>query len=410
MNITLNKKQINGTLPAIPSKSMAHRLLICAALSGERTEIACHALNDDIRATVQCLQAMCASVEYGNGLFTVEPKEAVRDECDCGESGSTLRFLLPVMCALGTGGEFTMHGRLPERPMSPLREELISHGCTVSEQGVNPMTVSGKLSGGTFTVPGDISSQFISGLLFALPLTGEQSEIVITGKIESAPYITMTLSALREFGIVTTFTDNIIRIPAGQKYTSPGRAKVEGDWSNAAFPLCAAAIGGKVTLTGIGDSLQGDRGILRILRRFGAKVTEGKDRVTVEHAPLSPITLDATDIPDLVPVIAVTALAAKGDTVITGAARLRIKESDRIATVCEMINALGGRATPARDGLTVHGTGRVAGGTVNSHNDHRIAMSAAVASFLSDAEVTVEDAQAVAKSYPHFFEDLESLC
>ena len=409
MNVTLQKKQINGTLPAIPSKSMAHRLLICAALSEGATVIGCHARSEDIDATANCLSAMGANIGYADGAFTVEPGAHGKVDCDCGESGSTLRFLLPVFCALGNGGSITMHGRLPQRPIEPLRSELIAHRSNISEEGVNPLTFEGKLTGGVYTIPGDISSQYISGLLFALPLTGQRCEIRITGKIESLPYIKMTLDAISQFGINVTFEDGVITIPEGQKYTTPKRAKVEGDWSNAAFPLCAAALGGEVTLTGIGESLQGDREILRILRDFGADVTEAGDAVTVKKNKIRPITLDATDVPDLVPVIAITALGAVGKTVITGAGRLRIKESDRIATVCEMIRSLGGEAEELPDGITVHGKGKLAGGTVNAHGDHRIAMSAAVASVICDSSVTITGAEAVGKSYPKFFEDFNSL-
>lgn len=409
MNVTLEKKEIKGTLPAIPSKSMAHRLLICAALSEGATVIECHARSEDIDATVNCLTAMGAGISYTDGAFTVEPGVFSRTVCDCGESGSTLRFLLPVLCALGVGGSITMHGRLPERPIEPLRSELIAHGCTISDEGINPLTFDGKLTGGIYTIPGDISSQYISGLLFALPLTGERCEIRITGKIESLPYIEMTLDAIRQFGINVTFEKGVITIPEGQKYITPGKAKVEGDWSNAAFPLCAAALGGEVTLTGIGAGLQGDREILDTLRLFGADVTENEDSVTVKKAALRPIDLDASDIPDLVPVIAITALGAEGKTTVTGAGRLRIKESDRIATVCEMIRNLGGEAEELPDGMVINGKGKLAGGVVNAHGDHRIAMSAAVASLICEGTVTITGAQAVGKSYPKFFEDFDKL-
>ncbi len=409
MNVTLQKKEIYGTLPAIPSKSMAHRLLICAALSEGATVIECHGRSEDIDATVNCLTAMGARISYADGAFTVEPGAHGKTVCDCGESGSTLRFLLPVFCALGNSGSITMHGRLPKRPIEPLRSELIRHGCIISEEGVDPLTFEGKLSGGIYNIPGDISSQFISGLLFALPLTGEPCEIHITGRIESLPYITLTLDALKQFGINISFDNNIITIPEGQKYVTPGRATVEGDWSNAAFPLCAAALGGVVTLTDIGESLQGDREILNILRKFGADVIEKENSVTVKKAELHPINIDATDIPDLVPVIAITALGAEGRTTITGAGRLRIKESDRIATVCGMIRDLGGEVSELDDGMIINGRGRLSGGVVDAHGDHRIAMSAAVASVICDDAVTITGAEAVNKSYPKFFEDLNSL-
>ena len=408
---TLSKKKINGSLRAIPSKSMAHRLFICAALAERPTEIECHGWSDDIAATVRCLEALGAHFDRNGDILRVTPvTPGFRfANCDCGESGTTLRLLLPVICAAGCGCTITMHGRLPERPISPLREELIAHGCDISAPGINPMSVSGKLRPGTYTIPGNISSQFISGLLFALPLTGQDCEIQITGKIESISYIRMTLAALAQFGIQSEHSDHLIRIPGGQTYCSVGSCTVEADWSNAAFPLCAAALGGSLTLTGIGNSLQGDRAILEILQRFGAQVNVSHNRVTVEKAKLHSITIDAADIPDLVPVIAVTAAGAYGKTVITNAGRLRIKESDRLETVCEMLTNLGADIQQTPDGLIINGTGSLSGGTVHAHNDHRIAMSAAVASVISDHPVIIEDAQSVNKSYPGFFEDFNKI-
>ena len=367
---------------------MAHRLYICAALADSPTEISCQGTSRDIEATRACLAAM----------KTGEP-------LPCGESGSTLRFLLPVAAALGLDAEFHMEGRLPQRPMYPLDEQLTLHGAKLSRPENHILTCTGKLTSGDYTLPGDVSSQYISGLLFALPLLDGPSTLTVTGKIESAPYIAMTLDALRQFGICVTIEENVFHIPACG-YKSPGRAQVEGDWSNAAFWLCAGAIGRPMTVTGLHmDSLQGDKAVVERLKQFGA-IVHGS---TVEPAALHGIDIDASAIPDLVPVLSVVAAAAEGTTRIYNAQRLRLKESDRIETVCRMLRNLGADVEETEDGLLIHGGKPLQGGTVDSCNDHRIAMSAAIASILCEGEVTVLGAEAVEKSYPDFWRDFEEL-
>jgi len=383
---------ITGTVPAIVSKSMAHRLMICAALAKEPTEVICQGTSKDIEATRSCL----ASIKDGTRPLR------------CGESGSTLRFLLPVAAALGLDTEFYMEGRLPDRPLSPLDTQLTAHGAILQKDGAT-LHVSGKLTPGDYTLPGDISSQYISGLLFALPLLDAPSTLSVTGKIESAPYISMTLDALKQFGIEITVENQIFRIPACG-YRSPGSVFVEGDWSNAAFWLCAGSISAPVTVTGLDEnSLQGDKAVFEILRRFGANCEHLGDRFTVSPGDLQPLEIDAAAIPDLIPILSVVAAKAPGTTRIYNAGRLRLKESDRIETVHRLLTDLGGQAEQTSDGLLIHGGKPLAGGTVDSCNDHRIAMAAAVASALCTGPVTVTGAQAVEKSYPHFWEDLEAL-
>lgn len=389
---TISQGRISGSIPAIPSKSAAHRLYICAALAEEPTEISCQGTSKDIEATRACL----AAIRQGETLLP------------CGESGSTLRFLLPVAAALGLEVDFQMEGRLPDRPLAPLDQQLEAHGVTLSRPIRHDLLhLSGQLQPGDYVLPGNVSSQYISGLLFALPLLPGTSTLTVTGKVESAPYIAMTLDALRQFGVEIPRTGNVYTIP-GQPYRSPGRAVVEGDWSNAAFWLCAGALSGPVTVTGLDpDSLQGDREVLEILKRFGADVRQQGTSCTVSPGPLTAIEIDAAAIPDLVPVLSVVAAAAKGTTRIYHAERLRIKESDRIRTVCAMLQNLGAAVEETADGLLIHGGKPLTGGTVDSANDHRIAMSAAVASVLCD--VAVEGAEAVSKSYPKFWTDLNIL-
>ncbi len=414
MNVKISPSSPSGKIKAIASKSAAHRLLICAAFADKATELVCEEINDDISATVRCLSSLGAKITRQGSSFTVLPIRNVRQNAvlDCGESGSTMRFLVPVVCALGCGASFVMSGRLPSRPLSPLREELEAHGIEFSAAGSNPLTVKGKIEAGEYRIRGDVSSQFISGLLFALSLTEGESKIIIEGKTESAPYINMTVDALYEFDTEPERTEYGFDVKGRKRLSSPASLTVEGDWSNAAFALCAGAVSkkGKVSVYALdSESTQGDRGIIEILVRFGADVRRKGDCFTVRGGELCGIEIDASDIPDLVPVIAVTAAAAEGRTVIRGASRLKIKESDRLSTVTDMLSSLGADIEKTDDGLIIKGGKPLEGGEVSSHGDHRIAMSAAVASVICQSEVTITSAEAAAKSYPTFWEDFASL-
>ncbi|MGM9522935.1 MAG: 3-phosphoshikimate 1-carboxyvinyltransferase [Faecousia sp.] len=410
MDKVITPRPLGGQIAAIASKSQAHRLLICAALADTPTDLSCAELSKDIEATAACLTALCADTVYQNGVYQITPRpRAAACRCDCGESGSTLRFLLPVAAALGTKTTFQLHGRLPERPLSPLWEELEAHGCKLSRPTADTVLCEGKLTGGTYRMAGNISSQFISGLLFALPLTGEESEIMLTSSLESADYVRMTLAALRTFGIEIEERETGWHIPAGRRYRSCGGAEVEGDWSNAAFWLTAGAISEAVTVTGLSPhSPQGDRKIAALLGRFGAEVTWETDAVTVRPHKLRGIDIDARNIPDLVPPLALAAACAEGTTKIYGAERLKIKESDRLQSVAGALQNLGAQVEILPDGLLIHG-GTLTAGTVDSQNDHRIAMLAAIASSVCAEPVTLLGAEAVQKSYPRFWADFETM-
>ena len=412
MNVTLVPSSPKGEVRAIASKSAAHRLLICAAFANAPTKIRCEQLNRDIEATADCLSALGATIDYKDGFFTVEPIKDIPKEAKlhCGESGSTLRFLVPIVAALGVKTEFVLEGRLPQRPLSPLRELLEENGIKLSEQGSNPLICEGKLEGNDFSISGSVSSQFISGLLFALALCKNGGSLNITDKLESAPYVSLTCDALKKFGANIIKKRSVYTVYPAKLLEKSKIFNIEGDWSNAAFPLCAAAIGGDVTVTNINlTSRQGDKRIVKLLREFGAEIEIGRGRVRVKSAPLNAIDIDASQIPDLVPVLATVASVANGTTRIYGAARLRIKESDRLLTVCNMLNSLGADVTQTEDGLIINGKSSLIGGSVDSANDHRITMSAAVASVACSSPVTILGAEACQKSYPAFFEDMESL-
>ncbi len=409
MNQWIQPGAWQGTLPAIASKSQAHRLLICAALGSRPVRMLCAETSQDIEATARCLNALGADIRRTDGAYEIRPVQTVSTHpvLDVGESGSTLRFLLPVAGALGAEARFILHGRLPQRPLSPLWEELEAHGMTLCRDGAN-INTGGRLQSGVYALPGNISSQYISGLLFALPLLDGDSDICLTTEVESGAYLTMTELALRQFGICAGPTAQGWHIAGRQQYHGGEVCAVEGDWSNAAFPLCAGALAGDgMTVTNLNpDSPQGDRAVVDILRRFGAKVRTDGDRVTVRPGPLRGIVIDAAEIPDLVPVLTAVAVAASGETRFIRAQRLRIKESDRLKTVCSLFSALGADICETEDGLCIHGGKPLTGGTVDAVGDHRIAMTAAVAAAYCTGPVEVRGAEAVAKSYPGFWADL----
>ena len=412
MKVTLSPSIPEGSVKAIASKSVAHRSLICAAFAEKPTKIFCEETNKDIEATAGCLSALGADIKREGDHYTVCPISKPRRHAtlDCNESGSTLRFLLPIAAALGADADFLMAGRLPQRPLSPLREELEAHGISFSPAGSNPLSVRGVLDGGDITIAGNVSSQFISGLLFALTVSKRSAKLKIEGSIESAPYIKMTEDALELFSVRPSLEGNVYT-PASSPIISPSEIWVEGDWSNAAFPMAAGALSPKgVTVTGLNPrSSQGDKAIAELLCRFGASVTQKDGSYTVRRKTLRGIDIDASQIPDLVPILATVASVAEGKTRIYGAARLRIKESDRLMSTRAMLSALGADIRELEDGLEIIGKPCLEGGCVSSFNDHRIAMSAAVASAVCRGEVTVNGAEATDKSYPTFWQAMDSL-
>ena len=413
MKLSLSFDVPKGKIKAITSKSVAHRLLICSAFADAPTRILCAETNKDIEATAACLDALGANIQRNAPYYDVipvSPENITKGATlPCGESGSTLRFLLPIAAALGADCSFLLEGRLADRPLSPLREELESHGVSIS--GKNPLSISGKLSGREFSIDGSVSSQFVSGLLFALTLLENEATLTVTGKIESAPYIDITCYALSLFGAPVQKNENKFTVGARSSLASPSYLEVEGGWSNAAFPLALGVLGGEVEVCGLNpDSAQGDKRIIDILLRFGADISVSDNGSYIaRRSNLKGIDIDASQIPDLVPVLATVASVAEGKTRIYGASRLRLKESDRLFTVSDMLRRLGAKIEENDDGLTVEGVRALRGGSVSSYNDHRIAMSAAVAASVCESAVEIDGAEAVNKSYPTFWEDARSL-
>lgn len=401
---------LSGTVRAIPSKSDAHRLLIASAFADRHTKLMMDSTSDDILATVGCLRAIGATVELQNDGIAVAPVEETPELplLDCRESGSTLRFMLPVAAAVCQRAGFTGCGRLPQRPIGELCKAMVEGGVCFSGDRL-PFETSGKMRGGEYLLPGGISSQYITGMLMALPLTGEDSRIILTDTLRSAAYVDITLDVLRRFGVSVQADETGFRIPGGQRYVSPGLMEVDGDWSNGAFLLSAGAIGGSVTVSGLRqDSPQGDKAIVDLLRGFGANVTAEGNRVTVTPGRLKGCVIDIDSTPDLLPALAVVAAFAEGETRFINGARLRIKESDRLTACAGLLRDLGGRAEETEDSLTVYGTG-LSGGETDSCNDHRIVMAAAIAAAGCTGSVTISRPDAINKSYPGFFTDLHAL-
>lgn len=413
MEMRCTPSVLSGRINAISSKSDVHRLLICAALSNEATKINCNCLSKDIVATVECLKSMGADITVGNGAVTVTPQKFnKRATLNCCESGSTLRFLMPVVSALGIDATFLGQGRLPERPVSPLKEEMENRGVEFVNGSNFPLELSGKLQSGEYEIAGNVSSQFITGLLFALPTLDGDSRIKLIPPVQSKSYIDITISALEKFGIEILKKENLYIIKGNQQYISPKEITAQGDWSNSAFFLCAGALSKTgVTVTGLDvNSPQGDRKILEILRRMGAVVEVNGDEITVRKNRLFGTVIDAGDIPDLVPIVSVLgACCEKGVTHIINGSRLRLKESDRIKSTFQMLDRVGAAVSETDDGLVIWGDNEMVGRAIDSFNDHRIVMAAAILSCECSLDVDIKDYKAVEKSYPHFFDDFNSL-
>ncbi len=392
--VTITPSKLYGKISVPPSKSISHRALICAALAKGRSEITKLLDCADTRATMDILKALGAKITQSGKITVVEgidepSKEAI---ADCCESGSTLRFLMPVAAALGCRTEFRGKGKLPERPITPYFSELTKNGITFESEKM-PYIIDGQLRSGEYCIAGDISSQFISGLLFALPLLEGDSKINITSPLQSKPYVDITTAQLKRFGVTITETDCGYFVKGGQSY-KPCSTVIEADMSQAAFFAVATALGSDIEIEGLNlNSLQGDREILDI----------------IDNSHGNGFDVSAAQIPDLVPILTVLAALSRGTSHITDCGRLRIKECDRLAAITAELNKLGARVKEYPDSLEIEGVETLKGGVCNCHNDHRIPMALAIASTCCTEPVTLIGTECIGKSYPSFFEDFTFL-
>ena len=402
MEIKLNPFCASGKIVAPPSKSVAHRLLICASLKKGKTLIKNIGSSADVIATARCLNSLGAKIILQGGDALVEgiEKVVVGSLLDAGESGSTLRFLMPVACALGADAIFTGTQKLLSRPSQPLIRQLQTHGVNV-----DGFAFKGKLNSGLYEIDASVSSQYITGLLFALPILDGESKIVMQGEVVSKDYINITLSTLEKASVQYKKSGNSIVIQGNQEYKLPDECLCEGDWSGAAFPLTLGAISGRVTVTGLDlNSTQGDRQIVEILKKSGAKVTACGDQITVEKGDLKGFTHDFEDAPDLAPISAVLSAVCKGESRFTGTKRLKIKESDRVQTTLNLLKSAGIFAYEEKGEMVILG-GVPNSAVYDGANDHRIVMSAAVLSAVANSQSVINEWRAIDKSYPEFFKD-----
>lgn len=373
MDVKVYPSRLAGEIRAVDSKSAAHRAIFAAALCQRPPELTIRDSSDDIRASLGAARA----IREGRG------------EIDCAECGATLRFALPVAAALGRTARFTGRGRLPERPIAPLVRALAAHGCAFSADRL-PLELRGRLTSGVFELPGNISSQFVSGLLLALPALPGGGEIRLTSPLESAGYVDLTRAVLADFGIAVEETSAGYRVPGGQTFAPPPTYAPEGDWSSAAFFLAANALGGSVRVTGLRqDSLQPDRQIAALMASLAD--------------------LDAAKAPDLAPIMAVVYATTPGHWRIRNGARLRAKESDRLTALAACLKEIGADARVEGDEMAIRGQARLPGGTADARGDHRLAMALAIAACAAENPITILGAQAVNKSYPGFFDDYRRL-
>lgn len=400
----------SGVVTPPPSKSLAHRALICAALAAQTGDsvVENFALSDDVEATLSGIETFgCRWKLTGRKLHVYWGGNATSRLVDSVESGSTLRMLLPVAALSEQETAFMGRGRLMERPLDVYRSVFPKAGVEFYRNGSN-VYVRGPLRGGVYEVPGNVSSQFVSGLLFALPLCGEDSELHVCLPFESKPYVDLTVSVMAHFGVqVSSPEEGCYLIKGGQKYR-PALFRVEPDYSQAAYFLGAGALGCDVACDGLNpDSLQGDRAILDVLKEMGAQVVADNGRLSAKAGPLRAVTVDARQIPDLVPPIATLCCFCAGTSRIENAARLRLKESDRLQTMTQELRSLGGQIVEGPDYLEITGTSTLRGGVADAHNDHRVAMSMALASIRCEKPVQLTGASCVNKSYPDFWQEFE---
>ena len=422
-NLKIYPNKLEGKVKIPPSKSMAHRAVICAALSDGISKVTNIDYSDDIIATIDAMRSLGAKINKREdylevyGINSADNDIKKSDELrviDCNESGSTLRFLVPIAALFDGKNNFVGRGNLGKRPLNTYYEIFDKQGIEYSyKEGVLDLVTNGKIKADEFKVKGNISSQFITGLLFALPLLDGDSKIIITTELESKGYIDLTLSAIKDFGVEIINNDYKEFIIKGNQKYKRRDYRVEGDYSQAAFFLCADALSNNVIADDLKlDSLQGDKEVIDILKRMGVEFQNIDNGIagSIKDNKLSSTVIDGSQCPDIIPVVTLVAALSKGTTEIINAGRLRIKECDRLNAVTTELNKLGAKITEKQDGLIIEGVEKLQGGVnVWSHKDHRIAMTLSIASTMCDFPIILEDFECVSKSYPQFFEDFKSI-
>ena len=389
---------------------MAHRAILAAMLADDACVVQNVSLSADVKATLGAAKALGKDYTFCDGkVFFGKRNKVTKALVDANESGSTLRFLVPICGALGVDTTFVGQGKLPQRPYDLLAKVMQEHGIVFDKTSGMPFCISGRLSNGVYKIAGDVSSQYITGLLYALPLVDGDSEIILTSPLQSKGYVDMTLSVLKAFGIDILCTDNGYKIKGNQKYTAKDFV-VEGDWSNGAFWLVLGALNDGITVQGLDkNSLQGDKAIAKILADMGADILVDGNCTVVKKSLLKGIEVDVSQIPDLAPILSVALACAEGKGKITNASRLKIKESDRLQAIYDNLVAVGVCALPGDDWVKITGAKNLQGGIANGFNDHRIVMSMAVLSTQTKQGIVVSDSHAINKSYPDFFDIFKSL-
>lgn len=418
MDMTFYPCALQGEMAAPASRSEAHRRMICAGLTQGTTTLEGFMDSEDLSATARCLTALGTHISNSGATMTVTGNAHRLEKLpllDCGESGSTLRFFVPIALAMAGGGVFRMHGRLSQRPMEVYRDLFVPRGVKwrmgIGCDGAAELQVRGRLEAGKYVLPGNVSSQFVSGLMFALPLLDGDSTLMVEPPVESVGYIRMTLEALAQSGISVIEQAPFCWQIAGAQQYQARNGELDGDYSQAAVFLCAAALGQDVTVTRLAaDTTQGDRRILRCLSDLGAAVTEDGHGVSVRGGRLIGTTLDMADCPDIAPMVALVCQHAQGESRLTGCGRLRLKECDRLSATVETLNRLGGCAREEGDSIVIRGVEKLRGGvTLRDDNDHRMVMLGAIAASVAQEAVTVRGVQALNKSWPDFVEVYRSL-
>ncbi len=404
MDLQITPQPLSGTVRIPSSKSYSHRAIICASLAEGKSLLSGIDFSVDLHATMDIMHFLgCSDITQHDHALIIEGCHRAIDTtaiADCKESGSTLRFLIPIAAALGIPTEFRGKGRLPQRPITPYIRELSQKGIHFTYNNTLPFTMQGKLQGGVFSLEGDISSQFITGLLLALPLLEVDSEIHMLSPLQSKPYADMTIDCMLRFGVMVEEIKDGYHIRGGQHYR-PCDMHIEGDFSQAAFFYVANAIGNSIILENIPEhTCQGDRAIVDVIAHMESLRSQGKEAC---------FTVDASDVPDLVPILAVLGCFGDCPSRITGAQRLKIKESDRLESTANMIHALGGCVHIHEDGLKIFPVESFHGGTVDSCGDHRIVMCAAICATRATEPVFIKGADSITKSYPTFFDDYTML-